>query len=513
LGNYPLRRIVFLLFISAFVAEAQVIQRIHKNPSDIFVISDWKVYKPFSRVTDVVESNSYIYFATNGAGILRYDKFADQFTFPYTESNGLISNHIKRFYISEAEEGLGILSRVAIQTDRGRQAFQLEQVETFRFIDEDGSTFSIGRDSIKIKSKIGDDNFFLDQPYVFQKPNIVSGPEFQEFKIIGRYDDLSSGIWLIVDNFGFFYAPTRSSFFKPIRFGPVSGTVLDIEIVGDDIWMGQHSNNDRKKPVITNWNLNNEWTHFYEKYSMEINSPYYNKVITQSQNIWFGGKFGLLSYDSKKRIFEEYRFKGLYDTAIHDMHAVNDTIYIGTAKGLYYFNPKKKTVSQLKYPTIGNTDVLGVAANERYIFASTRFGLYRIDRLDYSIINFKTKLRFPNFKTDVIEYLDDKFWFNNSDGLFSYDPKTDSVKQIHLSSNFFNLDLRAIQVSKNNVFLATDKGLLIYYTIMDEWVWITRREGLPSNQLTDIALDGDYLIISSLEGVAEFLWNDPRREY
>lgn len=507
-----MKRILILLFI-IFSINAQIIQRIHKNPADIFVLSDWKVYKAIRSINDIVESNSFIYFATTGAGILRYDKFKDEFVFPYTESNGLISNNISHFITSKADSGIVFKTRVAIQTDRGKQAFALEQSDNFRFLDDAGITFQNSGEKSSRTRALGDENYFLEQPFNFIKPNIASGPGFQEFRITKRYDDLTGGVWLIVDNFGFFHANTSSGFYKAIRFGPITNTILDLQIVDDNVWLTQNSNNNDLLPVLTKWSLSNTWTHYYEKYSMEINSPYYTKALAFKERIWFAGKFGLLSFDPKNESFDEYRFKGLYNTAISDLYAIGDTLLLASSNGLYFYSPKKDQISQLVSKLIGNVQINAIAANASMIFVSTRFGLYQINRADMSVRNFKTKLQFPNFKTDVIEYQDEKFWFNNSDGIFSYDPKRDEVKQIHLSSAFFTLNVNAIKVVKNNIFLATDKGLLMFLNGNDEWIWITRREGLPSNQLTDIEIDGDFLILSSSQGIAEFLWNDPNRNY
>jgi len=39
----------------------------------------------------------------------------------------------------------------------------------------------------------------------------------------------------------------------------------------------------------------------------------------------------------------------------------------------------------------------------------------------------------------------------------------------------------------------------------------TTQDGLPSNEVYELLLDGDYLWIGSDRGLTRFLWNDPDR--
>ena len=42
-------------------------------------------------------------------------------------------------------------------------------------------------------------------------------------------------------------------------------------------------------------------------------------------------------------------------------------------------------------------------------------------------------------------------------------------------------------------------------------VLFTTQDGLPSNEIYELLLDGDYLWIGSDRGLTRFLWNDPDR--
>lgn len=503
-------RSLFIIFLFTF-SSAQVIKRLQQNPRDLFVIKDWKSYSAYSRITGIVESHSTIYFATNGAGLLRYDKFERRFKFPLSRSNGIRSNDIRALYTAHEDSGLLDKRSVLLETSRGPQVISLDQSDNFYLSSEELSFFQKDKRSLPLEAIREEDRFTFDIPYHYQNGGTIRGDNFEEYRVSGKYVDSERGIWLIVNNLGFFYAESEAGFFRPIHLGPISNQVRSLTYYNGDVFLALSNNSRRELPILARWSRENSWKHWRQYYVSELRSSQINKVLVIKDTLWLGGNFGLASYTLGTNEFRDYRFKGLYDNVVYDIFAYKNELLFGTDKGLWIYQAKSKSLHQLKFKAIGNVDVFSVAEDDRYIFAVSRFGVYKIDKKNESISLFNNELDFPSIKSSIVRYIDGKFYFNNTDGIFFFDPERNEKTQIVLSSTNFQLDISDIELSGDNIFLATNKGLLIYYKKTDEWVWITKREGLPSNQLNDIELAGDFLLIASTNGVSEFYWRDESR--
>ena len=93
-NRFYLSLIIFLIFIIPL--HSQVIHRLDVDRFTHYRIDDWISYAPALHITSIDIGPDFIYFGSLGGGVLRYDKYANEWHFPHTTSNGLRSNKIKR---------------------------------------------------------------------------------------------------------------------------------------------------------------------------------------------------------------------------------------------------------------------------------------------------------------------------------------------------------------------------------------------------------------------------------
>lgn len=499
--------LAILLFCSA---AAQHISRIQRTVEDMFAISDWETYRGFTQITGVVESQRHIYFGTNGAGILRYDKFENKFVNPLTRSNGLRSNHITRIYSSLADSTSEYETAYGIETPRGSQVIETDQLDVGTISTRFADSFVINPQQRGFAPMAASDVPQFATPY-FLEPNLtVRGREFQRFKLRGKYVDSDYGSWLLVDNFGLFFAETSSSLFEPIKHGPISNTIYSLATWENSIFLGQAGS--AKKPVFTRWDLDGNWEHWAKDFVTDLSGDRVNRAVTIGDSLWLATNGGLVWFDPKSEEFRLARDNRLYAMEINDIADGGSEVILGTSKGLFAYRKQSKSVHQYKFPQIGTVDVLSVASNGNTIFAVTRFGIFQIDREDNSILDFRKEISFQSLRTTLVRYMNGKFWFNNTDGIYYYDPIEDEATQIVLTSSTFQLQVRAIKEDgAGNLFVGTNKGLLLHSREDDRWVWITKREGLPSNFVNDILLEEKSIVIATANGISRFFWQDLTR--
>ena len=95
-------KLFLILFLSCAIAQRE----------NRFDIIDWEIYSQPLKVNSISEDNSFFYFATDNAGILRFNKFSQQFDTPITEAQGLHSRSIKHGFNDEKTGILRLNGRV-----------------------------------------------------------------------------------------------------------------------------------------------------------------------------------------------------------------------------------------------------------------------------------------------------------------------------------------------------------------------------------------------------------------
>jgi ligand-binding sensor domain-containing protein len=65
----------------------------------------------------------------------------------------------------------------------------------------------------------------------------------------------------------------------------------------------------------------------------------------------------------------------------------------------------------------------------------------------------------------------------------------------------------AITASDSLVWVGTDGGLYKYNRILKRWNGYTVTDGLPSNIIHQIEIEGDYLWLATEGGLCRFFWN------
>jgi ligand-binding sensor domain-containing protein len=71
--------------------------------------------------------------------------------------------------------------------------------------------------------------------------------------------------------------------------------------------------------------------------------------------------------------------------------------------------------------------------------------------------------------------------------------------------------INRILATRTSVWVATDAGVLKYDRAGERWVTFTVEDGLSSNRVNSILLDGDYIWFGTDGGLTRFYWNTPYR--
>ncbi|MCB0278459.1 MAG: hypothetical protein KDD94_03105 [Calditrichaeota bacterium] len=504
--------IILIVVFSSVISQQRIIRRIQGNPLNIFNVADWKTYAGFRSVTDLVETQQYIFFSTDGGGLLRYDKYRGEFISPITSSNGLLSNVIFSIQESVTDTNTIAKSRAQLITDRGKQVIDLSINDNFLFPDPIQFGFQPAMENPQIK-RVNLSNFDANfwPPFIVNSEGISDG-HFDFYRDVYSYVDADKNYWLLVKNLGLFKAKTDASPYSYYRIGPEQSPLNSITLHNGDLWIGQSQIN-QKNPILSVWRENNQWENWNTEDLHYFAMKRINKVFSDGQFLWLGSDEGLLKLTTETINASVYLRNQKRSQIINDIELLNNRLLLATNGGLLSYNRESDAGFQIEYKSLSNSEVFSVAVGDSTIMAVTRFGIYTINA-DYSGVSLlNDELDTEPVATTLVDFYGGKFWFNSNEGIFSYDAKTAEVIKIRLFSPNFNLRINKIIVDGDYVFLGTNKGLIIYYSYLQDWIWFSTGDGLPNNDVRDLLLDGDYLFIVTRNAVTEFRWFDKRRTY
>jgi hypothetical protein len=105
----------------------------------------------------------------------------------------------------------------------------------------------------------------------------------------------------------------------------------------------------------------------------------------------------------------------------------------------------------------------------------------------------------------------DDLWFASLNALLKLNLKTGETKSFKSSS--VQVSYRALAVNDVIAATSTGNGFEIYFHAADRTFSrrFTMADGLPSNNVYELLMDGDYLWVGTDRGLTHFWWNNPNR--
>lgn len=478
---------VFSLFFIS-ILQAQIDQR--------FDLFDWEIIGNNGSINSISEGYQYIYFATNGNGILRFSKFSRDFEKGLYFGQGLISKKIKHVYFDKVTGTLWSVGSKALEFSYSREGnwnsidYAKLSINSFHDIIDIGSSSNfiwiktssayikldhinasfLGMFSFPDEEKIfwGDISYKHDSPY--EKINFNNyfienswllsiNSAFDQNGILAKYISLletensysfiglTNGQVLLIDKF--------SRTIKPINYGIEMTAPLTISYE-KKVWLAGIG--DKKSKSITSISEDfKEIRNFNEiNYSNFLNDDFFSSKVI-GEEVWFGSKGAILVYNKEEDFFRTIGYEqGIPIGRIYHIEDIGNKVFIGTKEDLVVLDKRTKKIIKSKISSfIKNNnmfiDDLDIDGNNIYLTANHR--IYHFDKDENTKANkFNAQLQFFSlFINDKI-----KHFVTNKGIINSFN------ESIISSSLYFDYKVNNIILVKNYLFIATNEGLIIY---------------------------------------------------
>ncbi|MDH3889953.1 MAG: hypothetical protein OEV49_02625 [candidate division Zixibacteria bacterium] len=457
-------------------------------------------FADFSYVNSISSSMRYVYFATT-EGITRYNKMENHWEMPLTGGEGLGSEQVVRVVVDQfdtrlyAETATGIYEYDSL-FDRWYTLSELPQVNTS------------GR-HVEVPPVI-----YTPPDFHFLSDNTLQDPEGRRFAITDVLDDDDGNLWFGTWGYGAARASDNSWMMEPMPFGLIQNNVIDVYSHGGEIWVAGEAQTAGRSGISIYDPQENVFEYLEPEFFNDYPIVDVNCLAVNEQTIFIGSVEGVLLYDrSMERVTRTLSsHNGLPHDNVLSLQLVNDSLYVGTQEGLAMITSDGDS-AQFLFP--GRFNRMAVYCFERVdslLWIGTEEGAFRLQLSNGKLHQFIDPDHALTGDVFAIKAWEDQLVFAGPDGVVWADGGTGEV-QLLLISDRIRTSVVALAINDRIVAAASDDGLtLVYYRDKRQNKrTFTTQDGLPSDYLYDLVLDGDYLWVGSDQGLSRFWWNNPSR--
>jgi ligand-binding sensor domain-containing protein len=457
-------------------------------------------YADFNFVNSVAASMTHVYFATT-QGIIRYNKLQERWEEPLTGASGIDNNDVTKVWVDTFDKEL------YAQTADG----------LFEYDPLFDRWFPADR-----LPELDNNSVHVPPPQIMHPPagftyagdGLIIDRFDRRFRLNDIVDDRSGVLWIGTWGYGPARAGRTSSQIELMPYGLLQNRVNALFAQDGLLWVGGAAIFDGFRSGLSVFDPEeNRFSHIESGVESDFPAVDINCLDGDDTCIYIGTTDGLFFLDKEqKRIIRRYSVRtGLSDDNVISLELVGDSIYVGTAKGLNVILTVKDSVRVVRPTQFLNEIIYDLEQIDSSLWIASSAGAYRL-KLSLGKLQ---KFRDPNavlFNSvyDIERYGHD-LWFASDDGLIRLNLQTGETEPFRLTN--WKVTPRALAVNDTIAAVASDQGLaVIFYKNKKRQVReFTTDDGLASNTVYALLLDGDYLWIGTDRGLTRFLWNNPDR--
>ncbi|MBU0985549.1 MAG: hypothetical protein KKA42_16870 [candidate division Zixibacteria bacterium] len=457
-------------------------------------------YGNFDYVYSVASSMSRVYFATT-SGVTVYDKIARRWEDPLNGGDGLRNQTVRRLWVDQFDQ------KLYIATDAGYYEYDL-LFERWYPIPElpelDLDYDYVGPPDMWLTQF--DANYHGEGRFVD-----IYGRTFYANAII---NDRVGNLWIGTWGRGAARSDVASTLMELLPFGLLQADVRTI--LHDDtlIWTGGKSFNDRRTGLSALNPETNAFSYIESGISAFFPATDVNCLATTKDRIFVGTTNGVYTIGRKSQRVDGplNRNRGLPDNDVRSLLVLNGALWVGTTDGLVMVELATDSVFYVVPDQLRQGIIYDLEAEDSALWIGSETGAYRLKPGTGRLQRFEDKNQVLFSRVYDIDRAGTHMWFCADDGLVDLDLTTG--KSTAIQDQFQPFVRRPLAANDIMVATASNFGMTIYF--LDQESKPYRREftvddGLASETVNALELDGDYIWIGSDVGLTRFWWNNPDR--
>jgi ligand-binding sensor domain-containing protein len=454
-------------------------------------------YGDFSYISSIAVGYQYAYFGTTN-GIIRYDISNDRWGDPMTGIEGLRGRDIKAITASRDDQN------VWVRTDQGI----FEYTEVF---DRWDGVDQIPNDELTNGRHLRPDPSYFPPPgFNYLNTGVIVDEFGRQFPLTDIVDDGWSHLWIGTWGMGAFRADNTSRLMQPLPYGLIQQDISTIYSNHGVLWMGgEPGNSPRTGLTIFDWRKNS-FAYGESQATFIFQAEKVNDIFPDRKNVYVATDNGIWDIDKKNLQIKNhlYHSSGLPDNQVFSVYAGNDTLFAGTNSGLGIIYLGKENSLPPARTILASLAILTLDYIDGDLWMGTSQGAFRLTVSNGKVSRLTVPQVTQTGPVYDIKHTADKVWLATYDNLVAIDRHTADALDYSEINNYGGA--RAIAVTDTLVAAATPQGLLLFFVASAPRHYLyTVSDGLISNNIKDLVIDGDYIWLGTDRGLTRFWYMDP----
>lgn len=453
----------------------------------------------FNRVFQVSSSMTHAYFATT-SGIIRYSILDNRWEEPLSGTIGIDHLDIRRVWVNQFDD------RLYAKTSHDFYEYDRTLEKWFVLIE---------------LPRIENDNVHLSPPrtlypphgFFYSREEGLSDTYGRRFDFNDIVDDNTDNLWIASWGTGPIRAGKTSAIVELMPFGLIQNRVDAIFYDNGDLIVSGAAT-EPYRSGITIFDPDANESQFIES-GLNRDFPLMDIYCLNATEefILAGSSYGLLliernRHNVKRRI--DLR-RGLSHDYVTCLEVKGDSIYIGTEEGLNLYRLDENEIQRIEPGRFAAQRINDLLLIDNWLWIAARNGVFRLQTETGKLQRFQDPENFLFGDIYSMKLNGDDLWIASADGILRLNLETALTWSFPVSSLHFQP--RSLAVNDSIAVVADQTGMtFIFYSADPPFSRdFTTDDGLPSNFIHTLEMDGDFIWVGSDMGLTRFLWNNPDR--
>jgi len=456
-------------------------------------------FSDFGYIRDIAVSVGRVFFATSN-GITVYNKFSRAWEDPLTGKYGIDDQDIREIWTDHfgdklyAETALDLYEYDSI-VQRWYPIGSLPPLETE-------------------EKEINPPKVMFPPPgFNYLNDGRLVDQAGRYFSFVRTIEDGSGALWLGTWGHGAATASGSSGAINLLPFGLLQPRVNTIYNDDGYLWISGAVLNANRTGITVFDPVENGFEYIESGLTRDFPAVDINCLTGNESIVYVGTEVGVISIDRESfQILDRIsRTDGLTNENILSLAVTGDSIFAGTAEGLNlvitvgdstYISGPVQLMDDIIYDLELVDTTLWIAASSgayRWYWTTDRLQQYQ----DPNLVIFSSCLSIERWKNFL--------WLSSNDGLVKLNLETGETTPF--KSVTTGRDYRALAVNDTIAVASSNLGMTMLFHANKKPFEreFTTDDGLPSSNVFDLELDGDFVWIGTDKGLTRFWWNNPSR--
>ncbi len=446
-------------------------------------------WSDFSYVRYVASSINYAYFVTT-EGVIRYDKMAGAWDVPLTGGEGIDHQDIHKVWVDEFDE------RLFAETS-------LELLEYDWMLNRWYPASDMPDLDNRAAHTKAPDVLFAPAGFTISNDGRLADGVGRWYLFTDVLDDKMGDLWLGSWGHGCARAGSSSGVVELLPFG-LAQTHVTATLADDErLWIGGAVTGAPRSGISAFDPEGQEAWHIESGLDPDFPMADINCFARHRDKLFIGTTAGVVVVDpGAYRVERRYTSSsGLIDDNALCLAGYGEDLWVGTEDGLSLIALESDSVAWVRPRLFMGLAVYDLLAADGYLWIATSAGVYRRDLTSGKFQRFEDPELFLTGHVYDIARFEDDLWFATREGVLRVETETGDMEPFR--GIVFDREIYSVAVNDRVAAVGSSRGLtLIYYLSRKRYTEdYDVNDGLPSDYIYDLRLQGDTLWIGSARGL------------